>query len=65
MTISKKLVMDASGRPTDVIIPYDEFVELMETYCFDLSEEEEKDLEEAIADSKAGNEEAFVSIDEL
>ncbi len=65
MTITKKIVLDENGVPSDVIIPYEQFVELSETYGWDLNEKETKDLAEALADSRAENRDAFVPAAEV
>ncbi len=65
MIITKKIVFNEQGDPTDVLIPYEQFVELSETYGFDLDEQEIKELGEALADAKAGNHHAFVPASEI
>jgi hypothetical protein len=61
MTITKKILFDDLGKPSEVVIPYDEFVELSETYGWDLDGIEREELGEALADSLAGNRDAFVT----
>jgi PHD/YefM family antitoxin component YafN of YafNO toxin-antitoxin module len=61
----KKIVLDEKGDPSDVIIPYSLFVELPETYGWDLDEEEQRELAEALSDSRAGNRDAFVPASEV
>ena len=65
MTITKKIVYDEKGSPSDVMIPYEQFVELSEIYGWDLDEEEQKGLTEALADSRLGNSAAFVPASEV
>lgn len=65
MTITRKLVLDENGKPSEVLIPYDQFVELAETCGLDLDAEEQKGLREALTDSKAGNKDAFVPASEV
>ncbi len=65
MTITKKIVLNEKGTPSDVIIPYEQFVELSEIYGWDLDEEEQGDLAAALADSRAGNREAFLPASEV
>jgi hypothetical protein len=60
MTITKKVIFDDCGEPKEVVMPYKQFVELSEAYGWDLDETERKELNEAIADSVAGNPTAFV-----
>lgn len=65
MTITKRILLDENGSPSDVIIPYEQFVELSEIYGWDLNEEEQNGLSEALADSRAGNRDAFVPASEV
>ncbi|MEP2776723.1 MAG: hypothetical protein ABJQ29_11045 [Luteolibacter sp.] len=65
MTIAKKIVLDEHGKPTEVIMPYDQFVELSEIYGWDLNEAEQSELKEALADSVSGNRSAFVSASDV
>jgi len=65
MTITRQLVIGEDGRPSAVQIPYDQFVEIADALGLDLSEQEEGELREALADSRAGRREAFVSLDEV
>ncbi len=65
MNITKKIVLDQKGAPSDVIIPYEQFVELSEIYGWDLDEEEQGDLAAALADSRAGNRDAFLPASEV
>lgn len=60
MTITKKIVLDEEGCPFEVIIPYNQFVELSETYGWDLDEQEHNELAQALEDSKTRNLDAFV-----
>lgn len=61
MTITKKIIFDDLGKPSEVVIPYGEFVELSEAYGWDLDGIEREELGEALADSQAGNRSAFVA----
>jgi hypothetical protein len=65
MTITKKIVLDEQGKPTEVIMPYQQFVDLSETYGWDLDETEQSELKEALADSVSGNRSAFVPASEV
>lgn len=38
MTISKKIVLDEQGEPSEVLIPYEQFMELAKRYGWDLEE---------------------------
>jgi hypothetical protein len=55
---------DRGGKPVEVVIPYEQFIDFIETYGLDLSEEEQKDLREAIADRKEGRDERFLSAED-
>ena len=65
MTITRKLVMGENGKPSEVIIPYDQFVEIVEALGGDLDLSEERELREAVADSKGRQRGAFVAADEV
>ncbi len=65
MTITKKIVLDEQGKPTEVIMPYKQFVDLSETYGWDLEDTEREELKEAVADSVSGNRSAFVPASEV
>jgi hypothetical protein len=65
MTITKKIVLDAEGNPSDVMIPYEQFIELSETYGWDLDDQEQKELASALEDSRAENRDAFVPASEV
>ena len=64
-TIRKKFVVDENGDPIEVVIPYAQFLEWVETYGLDFSEQERAELKAAIADSQAGNREAFESLESV
>jgi hypothetical protein len=40
MTITKKIVLNEQGDPTDVLIPYEQFMELSTLYGWDQDEPE-------------------------
>jgi len=63
--LNKKLVVDAAGRPLEVIVPYEQFLEMEEALGLDLEAAVREDLETARADWEAGREDAFVSPDAL
>jgi len=65
VTITKKLVLDENGNPSEVLIPYEQYVELAETYGLDLDENEQNQLREALADSMSGNRDAFIPAEEV
>jgi hypothetical protein len=59
--LEKSIRYDRGGKPVEVVIPYEQFIEFIETYGLDLSDEEQGDLREAIADRKEGRDERFLS----
>ncbi|PZN74654.1 MAG: hypothetical protein DM484_20675 [Candidatus Methylumidiphilus alinenensis] len=65
LTLHKKLIVDDRGNPTDVIIPWAEFLEISEMLAIDLDETAIGDLKQAKADRIAGNKEAYVSLDDV
>ena len=62
--LKKSVRYDRSGKPIEVVISYDEFIDFVETYGLDLSEEEKEAIREAQADRKAGRSENFIGLDE-
>ena len=63
--LEKNLRFDRSGKPLEVIIPYEQFIEFFEINGYDLSERDKTELREATADSDAGNHDAFVSFEDI
>jgi len=63
--LKKKVVVDESGNPVEVIIPYEQYIEFVETYGLDLSDEERDAILAAKADFVGGNVEEFVSAEEV
>ena len=48
-----------------MIIPYDEFVDFIETHGLDLTDEEKDSIREAKADREAGRMDHFVALEDL
>ncbi|MDF1742036.1 MAG: hypothetical protein P1U86_22940 [Verrucomicrobiales bacterium] len=65
LALDRKIVVNEAGDPVEVIIPYDQYVDFIETYGLDLTEEEKEELREARADVANKNRDAFVSLDEV
>jgi len=65
MTIDSQILLGEDGKPCAVQIPYDQFVEIAEALGLDLPEGEAEELREALADSRVGRREAFVSLDAI
>lgn len=61
----KSIRYDRSGKPLEVIIPYEEFVDFIETYGLDLTAEEKDSIREAKADREAGRMENFVVLEDI
>lgn len=55
---------DKGGCPVEVVIPYETFIDFIESNGLDLSEEEKQSAQESNADIKAGRRENFVSVAE-
>ena len=64
ITIHKKIVTDETGKPTEVILPIEEYRELEEILGMDLSEADRQSLKEAKDAHKHGNTEAFRTLDD-
>lgn len=63
--LRKSIRYDRSGTPVEVVIPYQEFVDLVETYGLDLSDDEKESIAEAKADREARRTENFVALENL
>lgn len=63
--LQKSIRYDRGGKPLEVVIPYEDFMDLVETYGLDLTEEEKDSIREAKADREAGRSENFVKLDEV
>lgn len=62
--LEKSVRYDKDGKPLEVVIPYEEFIDLMETYGLDLTPDEKESIREAQSDLAVGKTDAFVSLDE-
>jgi hypothetical protein len=63
--LEKNLRYDRSGKPLEVVVPYDQFIEFIEDHGLDLSDEDKAGLRGAIADCKADKRDAFVSLEDI
>ncbi len=63
--LQKSVRYDRGGKPLEVVIPYEEFVDFIETNRLDLTDEEKDSIREAKADREAGRMEKFVSLEDL
>jgi hypothetical protein len=63
--LQKSVRYDRSGKPLEVVISYEEFVDFVETYGLDLSDDEKDSVREAQADREAGRIENFVALEDL
>ena len=61
--IHKKIVTHEKGKPSDVIIPWDEFQEIVELLGLDLDEKAVGDLQQARKDRESGNKSAYIDLD--
>jgi len=63
--VQKKIVIDDSGSPTEVIIPWKQYCEIAEAFGWDLEPEEVEDLLAVKRDIAAGNTKAFIPLSKL
>jgi hypothetical protein len=63
--LQRSLRYDRSGKPLEVVIPYEEFLDFIETHGLDLTDEEKSSVREAKADREAGRMENFVTLGDL
>jgi hypothetical protein len=64
-SLPKKLVVDETGRPIEVIIPYQVFVDFVEEHGLDITEEDRQGILDAEKDIAEANAEAFISLEDL
>ncbi|MCD5411643.1 hypothetical protein M1N66_01775 [Thermodesulfovibrionales bacterium] len=65
IALHKKIVVDEMGNPTEVIIPYEEFLELEEILGLDLENEVKEHLKQAKYDRETNKKEAYIDLDEI
>jgi hypothetical protein len=68
LLLEKGIRFDSSGKPLEVVIPYEQFVDFIEEHGLRTRSPDAEELEamlEAEADREAGNREAFISIADL
>lgn len=52
--LEKNLRFDRGGKPVEVVIPYDKFIDFIESHGLDLKEDERQELRETIKEVKSG-----------
>lgn len=62
--LEKSIRYDRSGKPLEVVISYDDFIDFVETYGLDLTDDEKESIQEARVDRKEGRTESVVGMDE-
>ncbi|MCF6270941.1 MAG: hypothetical protein L3J41_14585 [Melioribacteraceae bacterium] len=65
IVLHKKIVSDENGKPSDVIIPWNEFKQIEEMLGIDLDKEAVEDLRVAKCDRKKTLSENYISLDDL
>lgn len=65
MVVHKKIVVDEMGKPTEVIIPWEEYKEIEELLGLDLDENALSDLKQAREDRENKSDGAYVELDSL
>lgn len=63
--LQKSVRYDRSGKPLEVVISYEEFIDFVETYGLDLTDDEKDSVCEAKADRASGRLENFVALEDL
>jgi hypothetical protein len=63
--LRKGIRYDRGGKPIEVVIPYEQFVDFVETYGLDLTDDEKESIAEAKADRDAGRTGNFVALEDL
>jgi PHD/YefM family antitoxin component YafN of YafNO toxin-antitoxin module len=65
ITIHKKIILDENGKPTEVIIPWDEYKEIEDILGLDLDKNAIEDLKQAKEDREKGKKDAYVELDSV
>ena len=65
MDISKKYIVDESGKPVEVIIPYEQFKKIEEILGLDLEPKVKEHLRQARIDREINPEGCYVDLNEL
>ena len=65
LTIHKKLVVDEHGTPQEVILPWDEYRQIVELLGLDLDQEAIAELDEAAKDRESGAPDGYVDLDSI
>jgi hypothetical protein len=63
--LQKSIRYDRCGKPLEVVIPYEEFIDFIEVYGLDLTNDEKVSIREAKADREAGRRENFISLEDI
>ena len=64
-SIPKKIVYDESGKPVEVILPWEVFQEIEEALGLDLEKEATEVLKEARKDRESGRKEAYIPLEDI
>ena len=62
--LQKGVRYDRDGKPLEVVIPYEDFIDFVETYGLDLTSDEKEAIQEAREDLAAGRHGEFVGIED-
>jgi len=65
LTISKKYIVDEHGQPKEVIIPWDQYLQIIEILGLDLDEDSIADLRQAKHDRETKAQNAYVDLDAI
>lgn len=65
IVISKKYIVDDQGRPQEVIIPWEQYLQIIEMLGLDLDEESVADLQLARRDRESKNYGAYIELDAI
>lgn len=63
--LQKSIRYDRGGKPLEVVIPYEEFLDFIEICGLDLTDDEKDSIREAKADREAGRSGNFIALEDL
>lgn len=65
ISIKKTIIRDIAGLPKEVLMPWNEYLKIIEVLGLDLDEDAVSDLQIARQDRKSGNKDVYVDLDSI
>ena len=65
ISVHKKIIVNEQGKPTDVIIPWEEYKEIEESLGLDLEDNAIEAINQAKQDRENGKEDAYLDLESI